>query len=234
MFSCSARPRSPRCSRTACATSRSSARVARALPSARARPRLHDGSLRHAGDGRGLRSCRRSVRRRSAPEGFQSPEPADPGSAPYKFVASRGRSRRRDRAGSSVAYLRQAGLRAMARAANREAIAHLEQALAALAISPRARETTELTIDIRIDLRNALLPLGDRTRMGRAPPRGGGARQDARRPAPARADRHLHGDPVPAHWRLRRGRQIRAGGPEHRANPRRSLDRGSRDVLSGS
>ena len=68
---------------------------------------------------------------------------------------------------------------------------------------------------------------------GGAPPRGGGARQDARRPAPARADRHLHGDPVPGHWRLRRGRQIRAGGPEHRANPRRSLDRGGRHVLSG-
>ena len=28
------------------------------------------------------------------------------------------------------------------------------------------------------------------------------------------ADRHLHGDPVPGHWRLRRGRQIRPGGPE--------------------
>ena len=37
----------------------------------------------------------------------------------------------------AVAYLRQAGLRAMARAANREAIAHLEQALGALRISPK-------------------------------------------------------------------------------------------------
>src|SRR5439155_801299 len=44
---------------------------------------------------------------------------------------------------------------------------------------------------------------------GGAPPRSGGARQDARRPAPPRADRHLHGEPVPGHWRLRRGRQIR-------------------------
>src|SRR2546428_12692386 len=64
------------------------------------------------------------------------------------------------------AYLRQAGLRAMARAAYREAIAHLEQALGALRRLPETRETTELTIDIRIDLWNALIPLGDRARMG--------------------------------------------------------------------
>ena len=66
----------------------------------------------------------------------------------------------------ALAYLRQAGLRAMARAANREAIAHLEQALGALRRLPESRETTELTIDIRLDLRNALLPLGERARMG--------------------------------------------------------------------
>jgi len=66
----------------------------------------------------------------------------------------------------AVAYLRQAGLRAMARAANREAIAHLEQALEALGRLPETRETTELTIDIRLDLRNALNPLGERARMG--------------------------------------------------------------------
>ncbi len=66
----------------------------------------------------------------------------------------------------AVAYLRQAGLRAMARAANREAIAHLEQALGALRRLPETRETTELTIDLRIDLRNALVPLGEWARMG--------------------------------------------------------------------
>jgi class 3 adenylate cyclase/tetratricopeptide (TPR) repeat protein len=65
----------------------------------------------------------------------------------------------------TVAYLRQAGLRAMARAANREAIAHLEQALGALRRLPETRETTELAIDIRLDLRNALSPLGDRARI---------------------------------------------------------------------
>ena len=66
----------------------------------------------------------------------------------------------------AVAYLRQAGLRAMARGAYREAIAHLGQALGALRHIPETRETTELTIDIHIDLRNALLPLGDWARMG--------------------------------------------------------------------
>src|SRR5262249_2046777 len=63
-------------------------------------------------------------------------------------------------------YLRQAGLRAIARGASREAIAHLEQALGALRRLPEATETSELTIDVRLDLRNALLPLGDRSRMG--------------------------------------------------------------------
>jgi class 3 adenylate cyclase/tetratricopeptide (TPR) repeat protein len=66
----------------------------------------------------------------------------------------------------AVAYLRQAALRAMARAANREAIAHLEQALGVLRRLPETQETTELTIDIRIDLRNALFPLGDWAGMG--------------------------------------------------------------------
>jgi class 3 adenylate cyclase/tetratricopeptide (TPR) repeat protein len=65
----------------------------------------------------------------------------------------------------AVAYLRQAGLRAMARAANREAVIRLEQALGALRHLPETREATELAIDIRIDLRNALNPLGDQARQ---------------------------------------------------------------------
>jgi class 3 adenylate cyclase/tetratricopeptide (TPR) repeat protein len=66
----------------------------------------------------------------------------------------------------AVGYLRQAGLRAMARAAYREVVAHLEQALAAMPHLAETRETVELTIDIRIDIRNALNPLGERARMG--------------------------------------------------------------------
>jgi len=64
----------------------------------------------------------------------------------------------------AVAYLRQTGLRAMAQGANREAVAYLEQALGALRHIPETRKTTELAIDIRIDLRNALFQLGDPAR----------------------------------------------------------------------
>jgi tetratricopeptide (TPR) repeat protein len=66
----------------------------------------------------------------------------------------------------AVGYLRQAGLRAMARAANREAVTHLEQALGTLHRLPESRETTELTIDLHLDIRNAFRPLGDETRIG--------------------------------------------------------------------
>jgi tetratricopeptide (TPR) repeat protein len=66
----------------------------------------------------------------------------------------------------AVTYLRQAGLRALARGANREAIAHLEPALETLRRLPEIRETTELTIDIHIDLRNALNTFAEWARMG--------------------------------------------------------------------
>jgi len=54
----------------------------------------------------------------------------------------------------------------MVQGTNREAVAHLEAALAALRRLPETRETTELTIDIHLDLRIALNPLGDWARMG--------------------------------------------------------------------
>jgi class 3 adenylate cyclase/tetratricopeptide (TPR) repeat protein len=66
----------------------------------------------------------------------------------------------------AVAYSRQAGLRAMGQGANREAVAHLEHGLGALRRLPEGRETTELAVDLRIDLRNALVPLGAWARMG--------------------------------------------------------------------
>jgi len=65
----------------------------------------------------------------------------------------------------AVAYLRQAGLRAIERGSIREAVTHLEQALVALRRLPETRGKAELTIDIRIDLRNALYPSGDWARM---------------------------------------------------------------------
>jgi class 3 adenylate cyclase/tetratricopeptide (TPR) repeat protein len=66
----------------------------------------------------------------------------------------------------AVAYLRQAGLRATARGAHREAVPYLEQALGTLRHLPETRQRIELRIDIRIEIRNALSPLGDWVRMG--------------------------------------------------------------------
>jgi DNA-binding SARP family transcriptional activator len=65
----------------------------------------------------------------------------------------------------AVAYLRQAGLRAVARSASREAVAYLERALETLRHLPDARQRAELSIDLRIDLRSAVLPLADISRM---------------------------------------------------------------------
>jgi class 3 adenylate cyclase/tetratricopeptide (TPR) repeat protein len=66
---------------------------------------------------------------------------------------------------SAIDYLRQVGLKAAARSANQEAVAWFEQALGALAHLPEERGTIEHGIDIRIDLRNALLPLGELPRI---------------------------------------------------------------------
>ena len=65
----------------------------------------------------------------------------------------------------AVAYGRQAGTRAMARSAYREAVTAFEQALVALQQLPESRARHEQAIDIRLDLRSALLPLGEDARM---------------------------------------------------------------------
>ena len=56
----------------------------------------------------------------------------------------------------AVAYCRQAGDKALARSASREAVTCFEQALAALAHLPESRERDEQAIDVRFGLRNAL------------------------------------------------------------------------------
>jgi class 3 adenylate cyclase/tetratricopeptide (TPR) repeat protein len=65
----------------------------------------------------------------------------------------------------ALAYCRQAGDKVMAHSAYREAVVCLEQALAALAHLSESRATLEQAIDLRFDLRNALLPLGDQARI---------------------------------------------------------------------
>jgi class 3 adenylate cyclase/tetratricopeptide (TPR) repeat protein len=61
----------------------------------------------------------------------------------------------------AVSYLRQAGAKAFARSANREALPYYEQALNALMHLPESRETTQQGIDVRFELRNALFPLAE-------------------------------------------------------------------------
>jgi class 3 adenylate cyclase/tetratricopeptide (TPR) repeat protein len=63
-------------------------------------------------------------------------------------------------------YLRQAGLKAYGRSANREAVAYFEQALAAMTHLPETPETLAKAIDVRFNLRNALFPLAESGRIG--------------------------------------------------------------------
>jgi predicted ATPase len=65
----------------------------------------------------------------------------------------------------ALAYFWQAGARAATRSAYREAVACFEQALSALAQLPECRDTLEQAIDLRYDLRNALLPLAENAQI---------------------------------------------------------------------
>jgi class 3 adenylate cyclase/tetratricopeptide (TPR) repeat protein len=56
----------------------------------------------------------------------------------------------------AVTYLRQAGAKAAARSSSREALAYFDTAMTALTHLPESRETLELAIDLRFDLRNSL------------------------------------------------------------------------------
>ena len=65
----------------------------------------------------------------------------------------------------AIAYCWQAGGKAMARSANREAVAYFDQALEALRHVPDDAQTTERAFDIHLDLRSALVPLGEFPRI---------------------------------------------------------------------
>jgi transcriptional regulator with AAA-type ATPase domain/tetratricopeptide (TPR) repeat protein len=66
----------------------------------------------------------------------------------------------------AVTYLRQAGLRALVRSStNRDAALRFEQALTALAHLPESRETLELAIDLRVDLKASILVFGEFDRI---------------------------------------------------------------------
>jgi class 3 adenylate cyclase/tetratricopeptide (TPR) repeat protein len=61
----------------------------------------------------------------------------------------------------ALAYCRQAGEKALARSAYREAVGSFEQALGALQHLPEQRDAREQAIDLRLALRTALLPSGN-------------------------------------------------------------------------
>jgi class 3 adenylate cyclase/tetratricopeptide (TPR) repeat protein len=63
--------------------------------------------------------------------------------------------------GKALGYFHQAGAKAAARSAHREAVGCFEQALVALDHLPEHQDTCEQAIDLRFSLRNALLPLGE-------------------------------------------------------------------------
>jgi predicted ATPase len=65
----------------------------------------------------------------------------------------------------AVAYLRQAGGKATARSAHREAAACFEQALEALRHLPESPERTAQATDLHLDASNDLVVLGERVRM---------------------------------------------------------------------
>src|SRR5262249_20019457 len=60
----------------------------------------------------------------------------------------------------AVTYLRLAGVKALTRSANREAVTCFEQALTALQHLAKTRERLQQAIDLRFELRTALFPLG--------------------------------------------------------------------------
>jgi tetratricopeptide (TPR) repeat protein len=57
--------------------------------------------------------------------------------------------------------MREAGAKALARSANREATASFQRALVAVTRLPHDHDTTELAIDLRLDLYNALVPIDE-------------------------------------------------------------------------
>jgi len=65
----------------------------------------------------------------------------------------------------ALGYLRQAGAKAAAQSAHREAVVYMEQALVALQHLPESHDTLAQAIDLRIDLRQSLYPLGEFGRL---------------------------------------------------------------------
>jgi DNA-binding SARP family transcriptional activator len=94
-------------------------------------------------------------------------------------------------------YLGQAGARAFAQGGHREAAACFEQALEALARLPEDAATLGQSVDLLLDLRHALMPLGDDKRIAEALSR---AQALADRLGDARRQGHVAAYLASHHW----------------------------------
>jgi class 3 adenylate cyclase len=65
----------------------------------------------------------------------------------------------------AATYLRQAGAKAADRSAHREAVSYFDRAIEALKHLPESRQTIEQAIDIRIEMRSSLQPLGEQAKV---------------------------------------------------------------------
>ena len=65
----------------------------------------------------------------------------------------------------AATYLRQAGAKAADRSAYREAVSYFDRAIEALKHLPESRQTIEQAIDIRIEMRSSLQPLGEQAKV---------------------------------------------------------------------
>jgi class 3 adenylate cyclase/tetratricopeptide (TPR) repeat protein len=65
----------------------------------------------------------------------------------------------------AVTYFRQAGVKAIAASSHRQAVHWLEQAIGALGRLPQTNDARALAVDLHLDIRSALLPLGEFSRM---------------------------------------------------------------------
>jgi predicted ATPase len=122
-----------------------------------------------------------------------------------------GRAQLREKA---VDYLRQAGVKAAARSALRDARTWFEQALDVLAALPDSHSTMDQAFEIRLELRPVLAQLGEIRPGSRAAARGRGARRTAERRRPARTRVRLHDHRSQQSGRAGRGARDRR--PRHR------------------
>ena len=102
----------------------------------------------------------------------------------------------------ALVYCRQAGEKAMARSAHREAVGYFEQALSALPHLPETRDTREQAIDLRLALRSALAAVWRLWAYPGVSARGRGPRRGPRRPASAGTGLRLSVRLFPLHGRV--------------------------------